>query len=108
MFGLETFVGFIAALCTAVANLPQVVKAWRTHSTGDLSLKMILLLGTGLGLWVLYGFMKGDLVIILANLVSLALVATLLFFKLKEARAGSDAGRQPTSRGKAARPGASA
>ena len=108
MFGLETLVGFFAASCTAVANFPQVVKAWRTHSTGDLSLKMILLLGAGLALWVLYGIMKSDIVIVLANLVSLALVASLLWFKIKELRAGGDAGRQATSRGKTARPGASA
>ena len=88
MLAPETIVGFLAALCTALANLPQVVKAWRTHSTGDLSLKMILLLGAGLALWVAYGLMRGDLVITIANLVSLALVMNLFAFKLKELRAG--------------------
>jgi MtN3 and saliva related transmembrane protein len=94
MVGPETLVGFLAASCTALANLPQVIKAWKTHSTGDLSLKMILLLGAGLALWVVYGMMRGDMVIILANLLSLALVANLLVFKLKELRSAGGVARQ--------------
>lgn len=81
---LETLVGLVAALCTTASYLPQVVKAWRTRSTGDLSLKMMLLLFAGLSLWVLYGFLQGDAVIILANVVSLALLANLIVFKAKE------------------------
>jgi len=84
MFTLETLIGFVAAACTALSSLPQVLKAWKTHSTGDLSLKMVLLLALGLSLWIIYGFMKSDLVIIGANVVSLALVVNLLAFKLKE------------------------
>lgn len=92
MLSLESFIGFAAAFCTAAANLPQVVKAWRTHSVGDLSLKMILLLCAGLSLWIGYGFLKGDLVIILANAASLVLVANLLAFKLKAMSSGARAG----------------
>ena len=86
MFALDTLIGFAAAACTAFANLPQVTKAWRTHSTGDLSLRMILLLTAGLSMWIVYGTMKEDWVIIVANVVSLLLVLNLLFFKLKESR----------------------
>jgi MtN3 and saliva related transmembrane protein len=92
MLNIETFIGFIAAVCTTASYIPQVRKAWQTGSTGDLSLKMLLILATGIGLWVVYGVLKRDLVIITANAVSLLLLASLLVFKLREnGRAGAHA-----------------
>jgi len=38
-------------------------------------------------LWVIYGFLKSDVVIIIANAVSLALLMGILFFKLRKRRA---------------------
>jgi MtN3 and saliva related transmembrane protein len=84
MFTLETLVGFVAAFCTTVSYIPQVKKCWQTGSSGDLSLKMLLILSTGIGLWVVYGILKGDWVIILANSVSLLFLLNLVFFKMRE------------------------
>ena len=84
MLTIETFVGFVAAFCTTVSYIPQVKKCWQTGSTGDLSLKMLAILASGIALWVVYGFLKGDMVIIIANAVSLALLFNLLFFKVRE------------------------
>ena len=84
MLTIETFVGFVAAFCTTVSYIPQVKKCWQTGSTGDLSLKMLMTLATGIALWVVYGVMKGDMVIIIANSVSLLLLVNLLFFKVRE------------------------
>ena len=83
---LETIVGSVAAFCTTVSYAPQVHKCWKSGSTGDLSLKMILLLATGISLWVVYGVLKGDAVIIGANAVSLVLLAVLLLYKVRELR----------------------
>jgi MtN3 and saliva related transmembrane protein len=80
----ETIIGGLAAFCTTVSYIPQVKKAWETHETGDLSLKMLLLLSAGLSLWIAYGFLKSDWVIIAANSVSLAMLANLVWFKLHE------------------------
>ena len=84
MLTIETLVGFVAAFCTTVSYIPQVKKCWQTGSTGDLSLKMLAILATGISLWVVYGVLKGDMVIIIANAVSLLLLANLLVFKVKE------------------------
>jgi MtN3 and saliva related transmembrane protein len=84
MLTLETLIGFLAAFCTTVSYVPQVRKCWQTRSTGDLSLKMILLLSGGISLWVVYGILREDTVIIVANSVSLLFLANLLAFKLKE------------------------
>lgn len=79
---LVTMIGLAAAICTTAANVPQLIKAWRTRDTDDLSLKMLVLLAVGLGLWVTYGLLKGDYVIILANSIGLALAIALVSLKL--------------------------
>jgi MtN3 and saliva related transmembrane protein len=84
MLSIETLIGLAAAFCTTVSYVPQVRKCWRTGSAGDLSLKMLGILATGIALWIVYGVLKGDLVIIAANGVSLTLLAFLLFFKVRE------------------------
>jgi hypothetical protein len=43
---------------------------------------MLLILATGVALWIGYGALKGDIVIFLANAVSLALLLAILGFKL--------------------------
>jgi MtN3 and saliva related transmembrane protein len=81
---LETLIGGAAAFCTTVSYVPQLRKCWTTGETGDLSLKMLLLLATGLALWMVYGFVRGDIAIIIANGISLTLLGCILYFKLRE------------------------
>jgi MtN3 and saliva related transmembrane protein len=80
---LTEAVGMAAGVLTTLAYLPQVIKAWRTRSTGDVSLIMFLALVTGIALWALYGFLKGDLPVILANVSALCLTSTVLYLKLR-------------------------
>ena len=80
---LETFIGTAAAFCTTVSYIPQLRKAWTTGQTGDLSSKMLALLCTGLTLWIVYGVMKGDFVLIAANSASLALLLAIVAIKLR-------------------------
>jgi MtN3 and saliva related transmembrane protein len=88
MFSLTTLIGFAAACCTTVSYIPQLKKCWDTGSAEDLSFKMLSILATGIALWVVYGMLQGDWVIILANIVSLALLFGILFFKVREMRGG--------------------
>jgi MtN3 and saliva related transmembrane protein len=81
---LATLIGLIAAFCTTVSYYPQLKKCWETGSAGDLSLKMFLTLASGVALWAVYGFLKSDPVIILANVIGLALLGGILYFKLRE------------------------
>jgi MtN3 and saliva related transmembrane protein len=82
-WSLTTLLGLVAAAMTTAANVPQVWKAWRTKQTDDLSLAMTLILSTGLGLWVIYGIMQSDLVIVLANAVAMVLSTTLAVMKMR-------------------------
>jgi MtN3 and saliva related transmembrane protein len=71
---------------TSLSYIPQVRKALRPGSTDDLSSKTLAVLAAGLALWVGYGVLKDDIVIMVANAVSLTLVATLIGFKIRDAR----------------------
>ena len=86
MITFATVVGLAAAVCTTGANVPQLKKAWTTGQTDDISLNMLLVLASGLALWIVYGALKEDVVIILANGISLTLIGGLLYLKIMQAR----------------------
>jgi MtN3 and saliva related transmembrane protein len=81
-----TLIGFFAAFCTSVSYFPQLKKCWETGKAGDLSFLMFGTLAVGVATWVLYGVLKRDIVIIVANAVSLCCLAGILWFKLRENR----------------------
>jgi MtN3 and saliva related transmembrane protein len=85
---LVTAIGLAAAFCTTISYIPQIRKIWATGETHDISLKMFLILSAGIALWVVYGIMQGDAVIVLANSVGLAFLAAILFFKLRNLARG--------------------
>ena len=76
-------IGFGAAFCTTIAFLPQVVKTWNSRSTTDISLGMFLIFSTGVLLWLIYGFLLGDMPLIAANGVALLLALIILGFKFR-------------------------
>ncbi len=88
-----TVIGIVAALLTTSAFMPQVIKTWKTRSTGDLSFPMYLMMVTGIGLWLVYGVFKKDWPIILANGISFFLTLIILTFKIKATIAAKRTGR---------------
>jgi MtN3 and saliva related transmembrane protein len=81
--GFETMIGVAAAFCTTASYVPQLRKSWQTGETGDLSLMMLLLLAAGLALWLTYGLMRSDYVIMGANGASLAMLAAIIVIKVR-------------------------
>ncbi|MEX2233721.1 MAG: SemiSWEET transporter [Cyclobacteriaceae bacterium] len=75
--------GLLAGSLTTAAFLPQVVKTWKSRSAKDLSLRMFSLFCLGVVMWLVYGFAVNDVPVIVANLLTLLLASTLLFFKLR-------------------------
>jgi MtN3 and saliva related transmembrane protein len=78
-----TAVGVLAAICTTASYFPQLKKCWETKSAGDLSLIMFLILAGGIALWVVYGVLRSDPVIIIANAISLSCLCGILYFRLR-------------------------
>ncbi len=82
----SSWIGATVALLTSLSYYPQVKKAKPAGATEDLSLRMLLALSTGLALWILYGVIKTDWVIVISNLVGGSLAATVLVFKIRDLR----------------------
>jgi MtN3 and saliva related transmembrane protein len=80
---VSNWVGYIAAVLTTAAFLPQVLKTLRTRETRHISLGMYILFCTGVSLWLLYGVLIHEPPVILANLATLILAGTILLMKLK-------------------------
>jgi MtN3 and saliva related transmembrane protein len=87
MSNLLPWVGAIAALLTSLSDIPRVEKALPRGSTKDLSMKMLMVLTSGLILWICYGLAKGDWIIVFANTVGASLSGTVLLCKLRDNRA---------------------
>ncbi len=79
-----TVIGLLAAFLTTGAYVPQAVKTWRTRRTGDLSLSMFTMVFLGTVGWLVYGILKDDLPIILANTITLGTSFVILYFKALE------------------------
>jgi MtN3 and saliva related transmembrane protein len=75
--------GYAAAMCTTGAYVPQVLRVWRTQSTHDISLRMFVVLVTGLVLWLTYGFWKGEWPLVIGNAITLVLASTILCVKIR-------------------------
>lgn len=80
---ITTLIGLLAAALTTLSFVPQVVKTWKMKETRDISLSMFLILGIGIILWTVYGFMIQDLPVILANCVSFIFIAIIIFLKVR-------------------------
>jgi MtN3 and saliva related transmembrane protein len=59
--------GAFAGMITVGSFLPQVVRAWRTRRTRDLSLSSSALLITAGTLWMIYGALGADWPVVLTN-----------------------------------------
>jgi MtN3 and saliva related transmembrane protein len=81
---LVPWIGTLAGTLTSLSYVPQVKKAWPRGSTSDLSLKTLSILTFGLLLWLAYGALKKDWVIVVANGVGAALSASVLMFKIRD------------------------
>ncbi len=75
--------GLLAGTFTTAAFVPQVIRTWRVKPASDLSLAMVALNSTGIFLWLLYGLCTRSIPIIIANLVTFLLVATVLVLAIR-------------------------
>lgn len=76
-------IGYIAAILTTVAFIPQAWLVWRTRSADGVSLGMYSLFTVGVLFWVAYGFMLQAWPIVIANLITLALAGFILTMKVR-------------------------
>ena len=75
--------GYVAAVLTTLAFVPQALKTIRSRDTRGLSLGMYVVFTIGVGFWLAYGIALESWPMILSNIVTFGLSVTILAMKLK-------------------------
>ena len=76
-------IGYVAAFLTTASFVPQAWLTFRTRDVSGISLGMYSAFTTGIALWLVYGILIGAWPIIIANIITLALAASILVMKLR-------------------------
>jgi MtN3 and saliva related transmembrane protein len=82
---LLSYVGGVAAVCTTVAFIPQILKI-RRQGGADLSYPMLALYLVGTLLWFVYGLLLHAAAVILANAATFVLVVMAAVLKATHRR----------------------
>ena len=77
------WVGFVAAALTTFSFIPQAIRTIRTKETHGISLGMYVMFTVGIVFWLAYGLVLMSWPMILSNIVTLALSATILGLKIR-------------------------
>ncbi len=75
--------GYAAGALTAFTFLPQVLKTWKEKSAKDVSLYMFIIAFVNEIMWLIYGVMINNWVIIMTNAVMLVMSGIMIMLKLK-------------------------
>jgi MtN3 and saliva related transmembrane protein len=82
MNSLDTL-GLVATCFTTSSFVPQVWQIWKTRDVSGISLPTYLIITFGLALWLLYGILKGDLPLIVANTMMTLLTGAITIMKIR-------------------------
>lgn len=78
------WIGYIAATCTTLSFIPQVIHIFRRRDTRAISLAMYSLFTFGIALWLIYGLFLLNYPIIIANSITLFLALLILLYKIRD------------------------
>lgn len=76
-------IGTVAGILVLSSFIPQLIKAYKTKKMSDVSIHLMILIASGMFLWVIYGLIRSDPVIVGTNATGFALNITLLVMKLR-------------------------
>ena len=74
--------GYLAAILTTAAFLPQLIKTLKTKKADDVSLTTLIMFIIGVLSWIIYGYTISSKPILIANLVTLILNLMILISKI--------------------------
>ena len=80
---LIQLVGISASLFTAISLIPQLVKMIREKQIVKMSLSMLGILFIGLSLWIWYGFLIDNWILIISNAFSLLVNLVIMLLSIK-------------------------
>jgi MtN3 and saliva related transmembrane protein len=80
---LAFIIGVAATVLTRYSSIPQIIKGFKTKKMDDVSFWLIFYLTVGLFLYVIYGIIINDLIIIWGNVIGVISNLILIILKIK-------------------------
>lgn len=74
--------GLVATCFTTSSFIPQVIRTWKTRDVSGIALSTYVIITAGLALWLIYGILKGDLPLIVANSMMVLLTLAITIMKI--------------------------
>ena len=74
--------GYLAAILTTAAFIPQLIKTLKTKKADDVSLTTLIMFIIGVLSWIIYGYTISSKPILIANLITLILNLMILISKI--------------------------
>ena len=75
--------GLVATCFTTSSFVPQVWRTWKTRDVSGISLPTYVIITSGLALWLVYGWLRGDMPLMVANAVMVVLTGAITVMKLR-------------------------
>ena len=75
--------GLVATCFTTSSFVPQVWRTWKTRDVSGISLPTYVIITIGLALWLVYGWLRGDMPLMVANAVMVVLSGAITVMKLR-------------------------
>ena len=83
-------IGYAAGILLVICLLPQLIVIHKNKSSENVSITMYVFLVIGQILWVCYGILKSDTVLIAMNsssvVITLSILLSAIFYKIKKSR----------------------
>ncbi len=78
------WIGYLAAVCTTLSFIPQVVHIFRRRDTRAISLGMYSFFTFGILMWLTYGILIRNYPMTIANAITLIFAMMILGYKIKD------------------------
>jgi MtN3 and saliva related transmembrane protein len=75
--------GLVATCFTTSSFVPQVITTYKSRDVSGISLPTYVIITLGLALWLVYGILKHDLPLIVANSMMVVLTFSIAIMKIK-------------------------
>ncbi|HRN76727.1 SemiSWEET transporter [Ottowia sp.] len=75
--------GLVATCFTTSSFVPQVWRTWKTRDVSGISLPTYVIITVGLALWLVYGWLRGDMPLMVANAVMVVLTGAITVMKIR-------------------------
>jgi MtN3 and saliva related transmembrane protein len=78
-----TIIGIAASVCTGGCLIPQLITILQKKKAENVSVGMLVVMFTGVSLWVVYGVYKKDWIIIISNSFSILINAIITILSIR-------------------------